>query len=523
MNNLYDLLLTNPLKNQTLELLLFVFFALHILFVLLMLGTAMIALFFFVHSWLTGYYFELRWDKRVLRAHLGLKSLAVVLGVGPLLIIQLLWSVPFLTAASILAPYWLSLTGLMIIAFLSLDILGHKIKVYPVLHLCFGLLGLTAMLAIPAIFTAVLSLMERPELWNQVAAGGFSVDPSTLFHWLMRYFHIIGAAALFGGAFHYFATTHGDDERHYHLSHWIIVAALFQVLVGVLLLTSVMDQLTAPVITAIGVGVLGTVLLLGFGFYRNPGTRSGKMVSALVLLPVILISMLLARQFLQHDAIAPVQAELEAKADEMRQTLAPLQAAAQQEFKTHLSTVYDNGEVIYQNACAFCHGEDGRGNGVEAGSLIIQPEQLEAVRAEREHLYHALLNGIPGSGMPYFSIFDRPKLESLLDYLEKRFKITSQPALPDHEGDLAAPRAIFSELCSRCHGDNGEVSSFGQGLRPPPPDLRHFGLTPQRAFEVISEGYNGTVMQPFKTLPPETRWGLVRLIAGFRAETGKSL
>nr|WP_321397278.1 hypothetical protein [uncultured Desulfobacter sp.] len=50
MNRLYDLLLAKPLSDETLEILLFSTFALHILFVLLMLGTAMIAVFFFIHG-----------------------------------------------------------------------------------------------------------------------------------------------------------------------------------------------------------------------------------------------------------------------------------------------------------------------------------------------------------------------------------------------------------------------------------------------------------------------------------------
>lgn len=516
MNNLYDLLLAKPFGDRALELLLFGSFALHLLFVLLMLGTAMIAVFFFAHSWLSGFRYELRWDKRVLRIHLALKSLAVVLGVAPLLVIQVLWSVPFLTAASLLAPYWLGLLGLMIFAFLSLDILGHKIDVHPVRHLIFGVLGLTALVTVPAVFTAVLSLMENPDKWSLVAGRGFAAEPGLLFHWLMRYLHILGAAALFGGAFHYFFSTKGNEERHYHLSRWMVVASLFQVLVGVLLLASLLERLTPAVTTAVTVGVFAAMLLLGMVFYRDPEANKARMTSALVLLPVILVSMLMARQFLQHQAVALLQAQLETQALGVRQRLAPLQAAALQGYQTHLATVYDNGETIYAGSCAFCHGQDGGGEGPEVASLIVPPEKLKAVRAQRPYLYQLVLKGVPGSGMPYFSVFDRGKLASLLDYMDRQFGMSALPQAPAQAGDLAAAQKVFAGTCATCHGEGGQVSAFGHDLRPAPPDLTRYGLTPERAFAVITQGYDGTVMQPFNQLPEATRWGLVRLVASLR-------
>ncbi len=518
MSNLHDLLLAGPLGHRTMEALLFASFALHLLFVLLMLGTAMIAVFFFVHSWFTGLGFELRWDKRVLRIHLVMKSLAVVLGIAPLLVIQVLWSVPFLTAAAILAPYWLGLTLLMIFAFLSLDTLGHKMQVHPLRHMLFGVLGLAALLAVPAVFTAVLTLVENPAKWAAVAAGGLAAEPGLVFHWLMRYLHILGAAALMGGAFHYFFSTRGHEERHYHLSNWMVVATLFQVVVGVALLASVMGRLTPAVTGAVTVGVLAAMLLLGLVFYGHPVSRPGGMKSALVLLPVILISMLLARQLLQHQAVAPFQAEMEARAAGQARRLAPFARAAFTGFKRHLATVYDNGETIYARSCAFCHGRAGGGDGPEAGRLMVPPEDLAAVRAGRSYLYHQIVAGVPGSGMPYYAVFDRGKLESLLDYLQRSFAISEPPPAPVQAGDTAAATRVFANACAQCHGEDGRVSDFGRTLKPAPPDLTRFGLTPRRAMRVISQGYAGTVMQPFSSLPEATRRGLVSHVLALRRQ-----
>lgn len=58
-------------------------------------------------------------------------------------------------------------------------------------------------------------------------------------------------------------------------------------------------------------------------------------------------------------------------------------------------------------------------------------------------------------------------------------------------------------------------------LRPHPapraPDLRRFTVTPERAFAVITEGYPGTVMQPFRALPEEVRRDLAIISESFRS------
>ena len=59
-------------------------------------------------------------------------------------------------------------------------------------------------------------------------------------------------------------------------------------------------------------------------------------------------------------------------------------------------------------------------------------------------------------------------------------------------------------------------SAFGRGLKPPPPDLSRFSLTPEITFDIITNGYTGTVMQPFRNLPEAVRWGLVAKVLEFR-------
>ena len=77
-----DLFLRMPLPESWQNGLLFVSFGLHLLFVLLMLGTALLGLLFFLQKCLTGEGGAQLWNKQIVHTHLGLKSLAVVLGVS---------------------------------------------------------------------------------------------------------------------------------------------------------------------------------------------------------------------------------------------------------------------------------------------------------------------------------------------------------------------------------------------------------------------------------------------------------
>ena len=167
-----DLFLRMPLPESWQNGLLFVSFGLHLLFVLLMLGTALLGLLFFLQKCLTGEGGAQLWNKQIVHTHLGLKSLAVVLGVAPLLIVQVRYSHAFFTATGLFSYAWLAVIPLLIVAFLLIDAFGHKIEVNTWLAFICGVLGVGALLTVPAVFTGALALMERQALWPAFAARG---------------------------------------------------------------------------------------------------------------------------------------------------------------------------------------------------------------------------------------------------------------------------------------------------------------------------------------------------------------
>jgi mono/diheme cytochrome c family protein len=520
MNRLPDLLLEKPLPEALLRGLLFTSFTLHMLFVLLTLGTAILALYYFIDSQYGGRAKELRFDKRILKTFMAHKSLAVVLGVAPLLLIQVGSTIPFFTAVNLFAPYWMLLVVFLIIAFLSFDALGHKIYVHRYLHLAFGVLALAFLLTVPGIFAAILTAFENPDRWQEIMNGGYRLTGALAVHWLFRYLHVLGAAVVFGSGFHYFFIAENDTERK-SLQKWFVGGILLQFILGIMLYGLLPERPGYIITVFLLVGIVAVSILLWVVFSV---VSKGLLLNIKMILPVlmlVLVSMLLTRQFLQDRTLLPLQKRLEANAIAYGNELKPFERQTLDAYGASLKVVYDNGETIYSKSCSFCHGEQGDGKGLEAKGLSIPPEDISAIRTTRRYLHTILAKGVSGSAMPYFTVFDRYKLDSLIDYLDKKYHVLSLPEpLPVKISDEIFQQAekIYEETCSLCHGRDGRGSALSKGFQPPPPDFTVYSLSPERAFDVIKNGYPGTTMSPFGSLTADVRWGLVKIINEKRSQ-----
>jgi hypothetical protein len=56
------------------------------------------------------------------------------------------------------------------------------------------------------------------------------------------------------------------------------------------------------------------------------------------------------------------------------------------------------------------------------------------------------------------------------------------------------------------------LTDVSKDLRPQPPDFTAFSLQPQWSFNVITNGYRGTAMPGYGSLPEGVRWGLVKVV-----------
>jgi len=314
------------------------------------------------------------------------------------------------------------------------------------------------------------------------------------------------------------------------LRSWALAAMLFQVAAGAGLLATIDGPLgsAALVSLTLGAAVVATVIwVLRAPDAEEPdeGLRSRdsrfplaapRLAQLFVLLPVLFVAMLAGRQLLQDQALEGQRAAALVERTARAAVLTVMQPQAMAEFTTKLETVYDNGKTIYTGSCQPCHGPNGTGDGPAARRLLIPAEDLSSIRVERAYVHSMLTDRVPGSAMPYFTVFDRPKLERLMDELDNRFGMLAKPSHPAAvPGDKA--RHLWEGTCAECHAQSGAVSAFGKTLKPEPPDLTLYELTAERALAVITEGYPGTVMQPYRDLPEQVRRDLGTICQSLRA------
>ena len=120
------------------------------------------------------------------------------------------------------------------------------------------------------------------------------------------------------------------------------------------------------------------------------------------------------------------------------------------------------GKVVYEQNCVFCHQADAIGKPGFAPSLTNQ-EFLSV--ASDKFLMSTIRDGRVGTGMPPFAHLGRQDVEAIVAYLRDHAtvpNISAQvDAQPPSQGDPRLGQFWFDSICSTCHGPNGDGYSAG--------------------------------------------------------------
>ncbi|MEI7024161.1 cytochrome c class I [Paenibacillus sp. y28] len=132
------------------------------------------------------------------------KSIAVVLGIAPLLIISTIYTQFFYPSTILIGKMWMALIPLLIIAFLSLYVYKftwQRWKHRKGLHVSFGILGSLILLFVPLLFITNVASMLQPDLWEPDRGffGSLFAYPTI---W-QRYLHFMAASFTMLGMFIY--------------------------------------------------------------------------------------------------------------------------------------------------------------------------------------------------------------------------------------------------------------------------------------------------------------------------------
>lgn len=133
----------------------------------------------------------------------------------------------------------------------------------------------------------------------------------------------------------------------------------------------------------------------------------------------------------------------------------------------------DDGQLIYAQQCASCHGADGRGGSMPQYEGVA-PSLLPGENPDIEVAYLDLVfstGRMPPAGSPYDNrtrdvVLDEQERADLTAWLTDEFDVPGdQPAVG--EGSAARGQQVWNANCSHCHGATGAGGVAGAGAWTP--------------------------------------------------------
>lgn len=189
------------------EWLIVVSFLLHIVFVNITVGSSSLAVYQEIKGIRTKNKLYDRLAEQLAHHTSVLKSIAVVLGVAPLLLISVIYTQYFYPSTILIGKAWLSLLIILILAFLLLYLYKFTWSkwshtYYKRFHVLIGSLGSALLLFVPLIFIVNVVSMLYPDMWAE-SKGFFHALTYYPQVW-QRYFHFILASFALSGFYLYF-------------------------------------------------------------------------------------------------------------------------------------------------------------------------------------------------------------------------------------------------------------------------------------------------------------------------------
>lgn len=360
-----DLPLPLPLPEGVLEFLLVIFFLVHILFVNLMVGGSAFVLVFELLGLRKKGYDDLAHE--IAKTVTVNKSLAVVMGIGPLLCINLLYTMQWYSANALTGHAWLLIVPVVTVAFLLTYL--HKYTwerwsegAMKRVHLGVGAAATVLLLFVPFIFLANVNLMLFPSEWEKVKGFFSSLRIGNV---LPRYLHFLAASlamtALFLAGWYGRKRADLSDmpeftgpglRRLFYRICWVVTAGQFAI--GPILLFSlpavgITTTLYVVIFSGAAVGALG-LYLLSRELARDDGRIGGLYLPICIVFSIVVLGMGSGRHIYREAALAEHKLQIRERTETYATALAEFN-------RTHANlpvTSGESAETLFMN-CAACH------------------------------------------------------------------------------------------------------------------------------------------------------------------------
>jgi cytochrome c len=364
-----------PVAPLTLEVLIVFLFLLHIVFVNLMVGGSLLTLAF---ELLGRRKKELDTVAREIAKTITVnKSLAVVLGVGPLLVMNLLYTVHFYSANALTGTAWIMIVPLVSAAFLatyahkySWDVLADNKG----LHIAIGALASSLFLLVPFVFLANVNLMLFPDRWGDVR--GF-LTAVILPNVLPRYVHFLVASMAVTGLFlaWYFGrrtypaekvfSELGRSELRRRFLSIAFAATGVQLIAGPLVFFTLPSQglsWSLAINISLGASLAVAALFVLWRAIQAPATPLGARYWTIVaLLTGTVVFMAYGRHLYREEALeAHIALMAQATEEWQAEVLAAQMRAATGQQRVREEAAASPGERVFVSICMGCHARNSR-------------------------------------------------------------------------------------------------------------------------------------------------------------------
>lgn len=163
-----------------------------------------------------------------------------------------------------------------------------------------------------------------------------------------------------------------------------------------------------------------------------------------------------------------------------------------------------NGEALYEQNCAACHGSEGNGG---VGVPLALPAFQHTV--DDAFLFKTIRHGRPGRVMPAFKFLRDAEVTAIVSHI-RSWVPGARPQFSDIRitGNMRHGKKLYAERCAACHGPKGEGGK-GTGVtfsRPRDlpiiaPAINNHGFLASASDQLIktalTRGREGTPMQSF--------------------------
>jgi mono/diheme cytochrome c family protein len=177
-----------------------------------------------------------------------------------------------------------------------------------------------------------------------------------------------------------------------------------------------------------------------------------------------------------------------------------LDALVNYTFETVSGTPLEQGQQLFSQNCSVCHGSLGEGgiNPVNSKDIIAPISSGEFLKTRDDFTLRSIISqGQPNFGMsPFSTAYGGPleddEIDSIVAYMrswEANPPVEQPPEVASDVVELGGEQ-IFSDICSQCHGKNGE-GSVGPSLQSK--DFQDKN-TDQKIFDTINLGHEATTM-----------------------------